>query len=192
MISIMQIEIDPTNETEVRKLARDHFEIVKRIFAGELPPERNPHEYVLNEYMNSLPEDVRNVFYNYYATESDKCAAELNFAKTELAPKSVARKRRNPRHSGILLLLLFIAAVPIIALKNPISNTFKWIFFGITLPTLTWITYMGIVETVTGAPYYEFMRTHRVLDNFLGTSSFLLLGACLLGAVSITIWLLGA
>lgn len=112
----MKIDVDPTNEAEVRALSRKHCtDIFNKTSAFE--ESCRAQEYILRTYIDSLPENIRASFYEAYATEADKCAVEYeisNIAQTVITDT----KKRNHKLFFVAFSLIVLSAAVFLMLRS--------------------------------------------------------------------------
>ena len=106
----MKIDVDPTNEAQIKALARKHCtDILEKTEFFEASC--RAQEYILSTYIPSLPENIRESFYEAYASEADLYADEAEINR--FANKAIAdTKKRNRK--------LFFAALSLIVLSAAI------------------------------------------------------------------------
>ena len=114
----MKIDVDPTNEAQIRALSRKHCtDIFNKTNSFE--ESCRAQEYILRTYIDSLPENIRDSFYEAYATEADKCAVE--FEVKRIAETVIAdTKTRNRKLVFVALTIIVLTAIIFLLLRSAV------------------------------------------------------------------------
>ena len=112
----MKIDVDPTNEAQIRALSRKHCaDIFNKTNSFE--ESCRAQEYILRTYIDSLPENIRDSFYDAYATEADNCAVE--FEVKRIAETVIAdTKKRNRKLVFVALSMLALTIAGYLLIRS--------------------------------------------------------------------------